>query len=1210
MRQHRLSLALLVCALIAPSAAHAQEAPDAPAAGASTKSNPWLERRVLNIAHQGGEHEAPSNTMFTYKSALAKGADVLEMDVQLTADGHIVVFHDRGVAGRTDGTGDVNMLTLEQIKALDPADNWDQYRGIAKGAKAPPDGFTADDFKIPTLREVLEQFPDQLLNIEIKGLAPDSTDLGWHEGQLAEENQALETAVALAALLREYKRDDDVIVVSFSELALQRFKAEAPEIQTAAGLESAAAFYGSSVELAPGLTNAEHVALQVPEYFEAGDGAPPLHVVTKDFVDDAHANGLAVHVWLNGHPTENDETYDRLTALGVDGIMTDQPTRLESNYRRQGIAEEGPRPFHNFGCTAEAASGVRFCEGTMNSRVRTFDGVPVDANVALPPAPAEGEDGNYPLIIQLHGWGGRKSGLNAMRSWAEDGYAVLNYSARGFGESCGSPQSRVADPAACSQGWVRLADSRFEVRDSQYLAGLLADQGIVDPQRIGAMGGSYGGGQSLQLAVLRDRVRTPGGAYEPWVSEKRGLPMRIAAAAPTVPWSDLVYSLTPNGRTRDYLIDGQTTTRTPPGVMKASFVSGLFAAGAASGFYAPPGADTQADLITWYARIVAGEPYEESVAQNIADQIAYNHSAYHLNMDVEPAPTLISNGWPDDLFPVDEAVRFANKVEARHPGAEIAQLHLDYGHQRGTSPKPADGGELDRRTREWMDRYVKGDQSVEALEGVTALTQTCPKTDPSTSHHAANWHDLHPGEVRHAEPEQRTVLAGSGDPQVGKDVDPIAGLPLCADHGAVDDTDAAAYTLPAATGAGYTLLGSATVVADIATEGSDAAIAARLWDVAPEGTMKLVARAIYRPDAVGRQVFQLHPNAWHFKAGHSPRLELIGADAPYARPSNDAWMATISDLELRLPVAEEPDCRQVLAPAAPVVPEGAELAPGVDATPRDVCAAPPDGGGPDPGPDPEPDPEPDGHTDTGTSGGPTGDTPLTTAPAQEGSRPADPAPSQAPPAADPPTVELTAPRLASEVSRGPRVALRLTPAGPADHYELEYRTAGSSRFRRLTSDLDGSVRRYRFDGEFGTTYEFRARAVSGDGRAGAWDRARSVVPFDDFRRLPDYARDSWDLVRTRGAFGGRVTRSSDRDAELRLRFRGTRLYLIGRRSPRGGPAIAILDGERRRIGFRARRIRERAVIAGWRLAPGGHRLRVVNLGRGRVEIDGFGVDPG
>jgi hypothetical protein len=257
----------------------------------------------------------------------------------------------------------------------------------------------------------------------------------------------------------------------------------------------------------------------------------------------------------------------------------------------------------------------------------------------------------------------------------------------------------------------------------------------------------------------------------------------------------------------------------------------------------------------------------------------------------------------------------------------------------------------------------------------------------------------------------------------------------------------------------------------------------------------------------------------------------------------------------------------------------------------------------------------DTSTDTGTGTGapaasdePSTGTPVTGSP--DAARPVDPAPSQAPPAEDPPGFELTAPRLASDVSRRPTVALRFITAGTVDHFELEYRTAGSSRFRRLTSDLDGSARSFRFDGDFGTTYEFRARAVSADGRAGPWDGARSIVPFDDFRRLPDYARDSWDLVRTRGAFGGRVTRSSDKDAELRLRFRGTRLYLIGRRSPRGGPAIALLDGERRRIGFRARRVRERAVIATWRLEPGRHRLRVVNLGRGRVEIDGFGVNRG
>lgn len=928
MRRNSLWLALLVLTVLAPVAEAA--------------SNPWLERRVLNIAHQGGEHEAPSNTMFAYETALQKGADVLEMDVQLTADGEIVVFHDRNVGGRTDYNerfgrdAAVNELTLAELKTLDAAYHalGGRYRGIATGDKPPPEGFSPDDFKIPTLREVLEEYPDQLINIEIKGLAPDSTDPGWHDGQLAGENQALETAVALAALLREYRRDDDVIVVSFSEMALQRFKAEAPEIHTAAGLEAAAAFFGTAAGPSPGAPSAGHVALQVPEYFEAGNGAPPIHVVTKDFVDDAHANGLAVHVWLNGHPTENDETYNRLLDLGVDGIMTDQPTRLERNYRERGIAEDEPRPFHMFNCE-ERAAGARFCEGTMDSRVRTFDGVPLDVNVALPPKPAEGEDGGYPLIIQLHGWGGRKSGFGSMRTWAEAGYAVLNYSARGFGSSCGSPDSRLADPVGCARGWVRLADARYEARDSQFLAGLLADQGLVDPQRIGAMGGSYGGGQSLHLAVLRDRVRLPDGSYAPWVSEKREIPMRIAAAVPTVPWSDLVYSLMPNGSTLDYTVAGEQDSRDPLGVMKASYVSGLFAAGAASGYYAPPGADRDADLTVWFARVAAGEPYDDPLAQDIADEIATNHSPYHLDMDRSPAPTLISNGWTDDLFPVDEAVRFANKVQSLHPDATVAQLHFDYGHARGQG-KAADAAVLTQRTRQWMDRYVKGDESAQALSGVEVMTQTCggPSGGP---HRADDWRSLHPGEVRFEDDARKTVLSASGDPQVNQQVDPIAGGGACVATSSSDAQGAAVYRLPAASGDGYTLLGSATVVADLAVQGRDAALVARLWDVGPDGDQTLVARAVYRPDATGRQVFQLHPNGWHFAAGHVPRLELLGQDAPYARPSNEPFTVDVSNLELRLPVAEKPDCAQVLSPLAPVMPAGATAAPGVDMEPRDAC---------------------------------------------------------------------------------------------------------------------------------------------------------------------------------------------------------------------------------------------------------------------------------
>ncbi|HEU0024505.1 MAG TPA: acetylxylan esterase, partial [Thermoleophilaceae bacterium] len=399
----------------------------------------------------------------------------------------------------------------------------------------------------------------------------------------------------------------------------------------------------------------------------------------------------------------------------------------------------GVKPFGKLTCVP--AEGVRFCEGSIATRVRSFDGVPIDLNVTLPAKRSR----NLPLVIQLHGWSGSKSGLDASQEWAEDGYAVLNYSARGFGDSCGSAASRAADMVGCERGWVHLGDSRYEARDSQYLAGLLADQGIVHPRRIGATGGSYGGGQSLTLATLRNRIRRPNGSYARWRSPK-GKRMEIAAAAPFIPWSDLVYSLTPNGGTLDTQVTSRTDDLVPAGIMKLSYQNILYGSGLATGYYAPEGADRGADLRSWYALISAGEPYGTPAIRALAREIAHNHSPYYLNMSVPPAPLLISNGFTDDLFPVDEAVRYANKVFKRYPRARLSQLHFDYGHPRGQG-KDADTARLNRRTHQWFDRYLKG-KRVRVLRGVEALTQTCPNSAPSGGpYRAPTWDALSRGEV-------------------------------------------------------------------------------------------------------------------------------------------------------------------------------------------------------------------------------------------------------------------------------------------------------------------------------------------------------------------------------------------------------------------------------------------------------------------------------
>ena len=115
-----------------------------------------------------------------------------------------------------------------------------------------------------------------------------------------------------------------------------------------------------------------------------------------------------------------------------------------------------------------------------------------------------------PVILTTNGFGGSyKDQLAFARYFAARGYAVLTYTARGFWGSCGTPDARLAGGAACAAGYLHLADHRYEVRDTQELIAQLVDEGVVDSERIGVTGDSYGGGQSLMLAALRDRVMLP-----------------------------------------------------------------------------------------------------------------------------------------------------------------------------------------------------------------------------------------------------------------------------------------------------------------------------------------------------------------------------------------------------------------------------------------------------------------------------------------------------------------------------------------------------------------------------------------------------------------------------------------------------------------------------------------------------------------------------
>lgn len=291
--------------------------------------NPWLvhDADPLNFAHRGGVDDFPENTLYAYAQAALAGVDVLEMDVYQTRDNELVIIHDLDVDRTTNGEGNVGDLTLAELQALDaaywfvpgegtPHDRPDEdyvFRGVATGDRAPPPGYSPEDFRIPTLEEALARFPRELINLELK---PDLDGVGNYEQQMA-------------TLLTRYGRFTDLIAVSFEDEASVNFKNVAPCVYTAVPLQQAAQLIlGALVD--DGFPPVpEHISFQVPpDTSQVGEQIPDdifLEVVTEDFVADSHAANLAVQVWT----INSCEEMLRMIDLKVDGIMTDKPLLLE-----------------------------------------------------------------------------------------------------------------------------------------------------------------------------------------------------------------------------------------------------------------------------------------------------------------------------------------------------------------------------------------------------------------------------------------------------------------------------------------------------------------------------------------------------------------------------------------------------------------------------------------------------------------------------------------------------------------------------------------------------------------------------------------------------------------------------------------------------------------------------------------------------------------
>ena len=571
------------------------------------------------------------------------------------------------------------------------------------------------------------------------------------------------------------------------------------------------------------------------------------------------------------------------------------------------------------------AGGVAFtvCTGMLPS----FDGTPLDADISIP----DTATGPLPLVVMMHGWGNSKTDFEATtlagngansyhwnNAWfTAQGDAVLNYTARGFAESCGKVNGNpvyLQNPACLNRAsYTHLADRRWEVRDSQYLAGVLADDGVANPNQVVATGDSYGGGQSWMLALSQDEVMNTDNSLSAWTSPN-GTAMHLAAAVPQFTWTDLLQALVDNGNASDGFngaaASGDHTT--PIGVKKESYVDGLFALGEETAQYAPAQLDPTADLVSWYAGLSAGEPYEANpqVANAIA-QVTGFRSPYYMDVPstAHEVPVLALQGVTDPLFPGIQAQQEINRLTAADPSYPVWSIFGDIGHSYAANPGPV-WQTINGDANSWLSAVLAG--GTPSLARATVATVVCNSAQTTTYISGSSLGTIPTSTVTLSSSTPALTSSATPPGQEAERSDPIVNggapgtTPGCVTMQSQTDAGVAAWTFSPSTPA--TLVGSPVVHASVTLGGANAELATRLWDVDPvAGTQTLITRSAYRlagtPGSVVPLSYELWPTAWQLVSGHQLKLEMTQTDSPTWRPDNLASALLICNVSLTLPTA-------------------------------------------------------------------------------------------------------------------------------------------------------------------------------------------------------------------------------------------------------------------------------------------------------------------
>jgi ABC-2 type transport system ATP-binding protein len=535
-----------------------------------------------------------------------------------------------------------------------------------------------------------------------------------------------------------------------------------------------------------------------------------------------------------------------------------------------------------FALVGRVTAGPEVAESVLRVPVGAeADGSPVELDVAVYTADT-GTSADKPAVMLAHGFGGQRQDLVAQaQRLAQEGYVVLTWTARGFGQSGGR---------------IHLNSPDYEVADARALIDLLAARDDValdadgDP-RVGIAGGSYGGAIALLTAGYDDRVD---------------------AIAPRITWHDLADSLFPQFAAAD---EATTAAAFDPidqsGVFKRLWAGVFFGSGSASATdptICGRFADDVCDAYT--ASADSGIPTPEILTLLEASSPA-------TVLDRIDAPTLILQGQADSLFPLSEGDANARGIAA--DGTPVKLVWFAGGHDGGDQEEDR----LDAMTLAWFDRYL-GDDGTPEDTRFEATGQAASlfgaRTGASPQVLAA---DEAPGVGGAPSPQRRAI------PLVGEEqtiVAPAGGNPAQVSSlpglGAIVSTvlRGSQQALPAIPGQSaffetapltepVTLVGSATAEVRVRTDAPDVTLFARLLDVGPGGVDAVLPNRLVttvRLDEGGEQTVRIVLPAIvrEIQPGHSMRLVVSTTDQAYAMPGDARTydIALAGDAALSLPV--------------------------------------------------------------------------------------------------------------------------------------------------------------------------------------------------------------------------------------------------------------------------------------------------------------------